>query len=83
MAFSKSESSSISLVPAIKAAEAAWRTSRVPWKEVELGELECVGWRWELGFEGWEMGGRGWEGEGSPRSMKTSQMRSWAGKGIE
>ena len=61
------------------AAEAACRTSRVPWKEVEFGELEGVGGMWEVGvFERCEG-----VGEGSPRSMKTSQMRSWAGKGME
>lgn len=63
IAFSKSESNSISRVPSIRAAEAAWRTSRPPWKDD--GEAE------------------GAEGSTSPRSMKTSQTRSWAGNGME
>ena len=65
IAFSKSESSSISRVPSIKAVETACKTSRPPLKEVEGGVEEDMG------------------GSGSPRSMKTSQTRSWAGKGME
>ena len=65
IAFSKSESSSISRVPSIKAVETACRTSRPPLKEVEGGVEEDKG------------------GSGSPRSMKTSQTRNWAGKGME
>ena len=61
-------------MPAIRAAEAACRTSRPPLKEVELRELECG-----LDIER-EREGRGTSG--SPRSMKTSQTRSWAGKGM-
>lgn len=58
-------------MPSIRAADTAWRTSRPPWKDGE-GVLTM-----EVG-DG-ERGG----GSGSPRSMKTSQTRSWAGKGME
>lgn len=64
IAFSKSDSNSISRVPSISAAETAWRTSRPPLKDDGEGEREA-------------------DGSGSPRSMKTSQTRSWAGKGME
>ena len=69
IAFSKSESSRISRVPSIRAAETAWRTSRPPWKDD--GDDDDDG------------GKEGGSGSGSPRSMKTSQTRSWAGKGME
>ena len=63
-------------MPSISAAEAACRTSRPPLKEVELRELE---WGLDIDLE-LERESRGMSG--SPRSMKTSQTRSWAGKGI-
>ena len=68
MAFSKSESRRISRVPSMRAAEAACRISRPPLK----------------GEEGVPEGGEDEEEGGvSPRSIKTSQTRSWAGKGME
>lgn len=63
-------------MPAIKAAETACRTSRPPWKDDD-GDGEGEG---EGEMEGEEGSG---SGSGSPRSMKTSQTRSWAGKGME
>lgn len=64
-------------MPAIKAAETACRTSRPPWKDDD--DDDDGGGEGEGGEEG---GGSG-SGSGSPRSMKTSQTRSWAGKGME
>ena len=63
IAFSKSLSINISLVPSIRAALVACSTSRPP-----LNGRSFVGV--EVRSE-------------SPRSMKTSQTRSWAGKGME
>ena len=69
IAFSKSESSKISIMPSMRAADVAWSTSRPPLKPT-VGPTEV--------FEGDE----GF-GSGSPRSMKTSHTRNWAGNGIE
>ena len=59
-------------MPSIRAAETACRTSRPPLKDGDgllFGEVDV------------DKGGRGVSG--SPSSMKTSQTRSWAGKGME
>lgn len=67
MAFSKSESSRISRVPSMSAADVACRTSRPPSK------LCSAALRGE----------RDRSGSASPSSKKTSQTRNWAGNGIE
>lgn len=78
----------MSRVPSTSAAEAAWRTSRPPLKD--LGAVLVVGVLLKVevdgdvgfcSFPGSEF--EGGSGSGSPRSIKTSQTRSWAGKGIE
>ena len=79
MEFSKSESSKMSRVPSTRAAEAACKTSRPPLKD--FGKV--FGGRASAVEEEFEGGGSGGIGSGSPRSMKTSQTRSWAGKGME
>ena len=65
-------------MPSIRAAETACRTSRPPLNDGVVGLA---------GFEGLlvEVVGvsAGSGVSGSPRSMKTSQTRSWAGKGME
>lgn len=75
--FSKSESIRISHVPSISAAEAACSTSRPPWnEEVRLGPKRSSG---EVEDDGLGVDltvGVGGGGSESPRSMKTSQMRS-------
>ena len=89
IAFSKSDSRMISRMPSISAAEVACRTSR---DFPNGGASGC-------GVDGGDNGGDtgalvvlmlvgGLEGvvggsPESPRSMKTSQTRSWAGKGME
>ncbi len=92
IAFSKSESNRISRVPSTSAAEAACRTSRPPLKDllaVSVGVIfeagEVVGGEEDEEEEGGSCcrEGLGRGGSESPRSMKTSQTRSWAGKGIE
>lgn len=88
IAFSKSESSKISRVPSTNAAETAWRTSRPPLKDrlvvgVGLKEDEVAGEVEEDVGRGCCSGGIRREGSESPRSMKTSHTRSWAGNGIE
>ena len=89
IAFSKSECSKMSRVPSTSAAEAAWRTSRPPLKD--FGGVVVVGALLKVEVEGDAEGFFNFSGceltpgsgDGSPRSMKTSQTRSWAGKGIE
>ena len=56
-------------MPSIRAADVACRMSRLPAKVLVLLLVRAEE-------------GNG-EGSASPRSMKTSQTRSWAGKGIE
>ena len=76
IALSKSESSIISRIPSIKAAETACRTSSVPLKDGGTDESD-VGLVFAVGL------GIPMAGFGSPNSMKTSQTRSWAGNGME
>lgn len=82
IAFSKSLARRISLIPSIRAAEVAWRTSRVePNGGSSVGAGGWVVWSVEdMGVEV-DVGER--KASLSPRRMKTSQTRSWAGKGIE
>lgn len=82
IAFSKSLSKMMSRMPSIRAAEAACRMSRVVPKGRSSADGGVVGVSSD-DVGGGRVGVGAGESKLSPSSMKTSQTRSCAGKGIE